>query len=194
MKIAIFRAKAVLIFVAHQIVGTWGIAFLAAFGLFAVFDAMPAGWKPSIHIVHRVLTENPFYPVQIITGLYFGWLLGRRFQHKTMVWIWIVPLVALCYAFTVGFVLIPAWTSVLARPTTIESKLSHYFGWGCQPRGRCLDQLLITMPFYTSVAYSLGALLARNIFKKQDRFNQVHEAVSFDQNDSSRVSTNKKLN
>jgi len=36
----------------------------------------------------------------------------------------------------------------------------HYFGWGCRPKERCIDQLVITMPFYASVAYSLGARLS----------------------------------
>ena len=168
MSVAAVRAKSVLVFVAHQIVGTWGIAFLAAFGLTSLLDWIPdsVGWKPSMRFVHWLLTENPFYPVQIAAGLYLGWLLGRRFQRKSMLWIWILPLVALCYALMVGLILIPEWTSVLARPKTFGARLSHYFGWGCQPRAGCLDQLMLTMPFYASAAYSLGALLARNSLKK----------------------------
>jgi hypothetical protein len=168
MNVSVLRAKSVLIFVVHQIVGTWGIGFLAAFALFSLFDAIPdsAGWKPPMHFRHWLLTENPFYPVQIVSGLYFGWLLGRRFQHKSMLWIWVLPLAALCYGLMVGHILIPEWKSALARPSTVGSRLSYYFGWGCQPRAHCIDQLLITMPFYASAAYSLGALLARNALKK----------------------------
>jgi hypothetical protein len=94
------RIRSLLLFVFHQVVGTWGIAFLAAFGLFELFDVLTAisPWKPSIRMVHWVLTEDPFYPVQILAGLYFGWLLGRRFQHKCMPWIWIVPSAILAYA------------------------------------------------------------------------------------------------
>jgi len=155
--------KSLLVFVFHQFVGTWGIAFLAAFGLFSLFDVLPnfANWRPSLRFVHWLLTENPFYPVQIATGLYFGWLLGRRFHHRSMRWIWILPLAILIYAFAATHTVSP-WASVLMRPDTVQSRLSYYFGWGCQPRARCLDQLLITMPFYASVAYSFGALLARN--------------------------------
>jgi hypothetical protein len=161
------RVKSLFVFVFHQLVGTWGIAFIAAFGLFSLLDMVPdsAGWKPSIHFAHRLLTENPFYPVQIVSGLYFGWLLGRRFNHTAMLWIWILPLAILIYAFATVPALSP-WQSILARPHAVQSRLSYYFGWGCQPRARCLDQLLITMPFYASVAYSFGALLARNAFTK----------------------------
>jgi hypothetical protein len=162
------RAKSVLVFAMHQVIGTWGIAFLAAFGLTSLLELIPdfAAWKPSMRGVHWLLTENPFYPVQIGAGLYIGWLLGRRFQHRSMLWIWILPLAALCYALLAGVILIPEWTSILARPSTAKAWLLHYFGWGCRPRARCLDQLVITMPFYASAAYSLGALLARIAAKK----------------------------
>jgi Na+/melibiose symporter-like transporter len=39
--------------------------------------------------------------------------------------------------------------------------ISHFFGWGCRLKNHCLDQLLITLPFYSSLAYSTGAFLAR---------------------------------
>jgi len=169
----------VLIFVVHQIVGTWGIAFLASFGLFSLFDAIPdfLGWKPPVRFVYWLLTENPFYPAQIVAGLYLGWLLGRRFQHKSMLWIWVLPLAALCCALMVGPIglfpqRIPQWTSALARHSAVGSRLSYYFGRGCQPRAHCVDQLLITMPFYASAAYSLGALLAR-LFSSTTRSRQV---------------------
>ena len=97
-------SKALLVFVSHQLVGTWGRAFLAAFSVFSLFDVLPdiAGWKPSMHFVHWVLTENPFYPLQIVAGLYFGWLQGRRLQHRSMLWIWVLPLAILVYAEKVG--------------------------------------------------------------------------------------------
>ena len=157
------RVKSLLVLALHQFIGTWGIAFLAAFGLFELFDLLAtiSPWKPSVRFVHWILTENPFYPVQIVAGLYFGWLLGRRLQHRCMLWIWIFPLAILAYAFA-ATPLVSQYASVLLRPDSVQARVSFYFGWGCQPRERCIDQLLITMPFYTSVAYSLGALLARN--------------------------------
>ena len=154
------RVKSLLVFAFHQFIGTWGIAFLAAFGLFEFFGILAeiSPWKPSMRFVHWVLTENPFYPVQIVVGLYFGWLLGRRFQHRCMRWIWIFPLVILAYAFAATH---RPYPSVLFPPDSVHTRASFFFGWGCQPREHCIAQLLITMPFYSSVAYSLGALLAR---------------------------------
>jgi hypothetical protein len=78
-----------------------------------------------------------------------------------MLWIWVFPLAILAYGFAAGPVLNP-FHIVLPRLESVQARLSFYFGWGCQPQAHCLDQLLITMPFYASVAYSLGALLARN--------------------------------
>lgn len=153
------RIKSLALFVFHQVVGTWGIAFLAAFGLFGLFDVLTAisPWKPSMHVVHWVLTENPFYPLQILAGSYFGWLLGRRFQHKCMLWIWVFPFAILVYAFATRNLN----SSVLFHNDSIQERLSFFFGWGCKPREHCIAQLLITMPFYASVAYSVGALVAR---------------------------------
>lgn len=163
------RAKSILIFVLHQLVGTWGIAFIAAFGLSSLFDLVPnfGNWKPSMASVEWVLTGNPFYPVQILAGLCIGWLLSRRLHHRSMLWIWILPLSILVYVLVAEPAFLP-WTSMLARPGTIQSRLSYYFGWGCRPQERCLDQLAITMPFYASVAYSLGALRARTSSRGHD--------------------------
>jgi hypothetical protein len=82
---------------------------------------------------------------------------------KTRPWIWVLPFAILCYSVLTATVLIPDWTSVLARPGAGQSWFSHYFGWGCQPAAHCLDQLLITMPFYSSLAYSMGTFLARRM-------------------------------
>src|SRR5262249_10124539 len=103
----------------------------------------------------------PFYPVQIAIGLYLGWLIYRRFQHRSMLWVWILPLALLTYAFIAVPTLSPARSSILLRPNTLQSRLSYYFGTGCKPRDRCLNQLVLTMPFYASIAYSLGAWLAQ---------------------------------
>jgi len=156
------RVKSLLAFALHQFIGTWGIAFLAAFGVFGLFDFLAAisPWKPSMRFVHWILTENPFYPVQIVAGLYFGWMLGRRLQHRSMLWIWVLPLAILCYWFA-ALHLPGESASIFARHATVQDRLSFYFGWGCQPRAHCIVQLMITMPFYASVAYSLGALVAR---------------------------------
>ncbi len=99
-------------------------------------------------------------------GLYTGWLLRRQFNHKSMVWVWAIPLLILCYALVAVRTLLPDVTSVMIKAGVNQSPLSHYLGHGCQPAAGCLDQTLVTMPFYVSVAYSLGAWLAERTPKK----------------------------
>jgi hypothetical protein len=84
---------------------------------------------------------------------------------RSMLRVWIFPLAILAYAFEATPRLTP-WASMLARPETVQARLSFCLGWGCQPRAGCIDQSVITRPFYASVAHSLGALLARNAYRK----------------------------
>ena len=112
---------------------------------------------------YSIVSKLPYFPVQIIFALILGLLLGRALRHRSIVWVWVLPLAVLCYSLVTARVLIP--TSVLARPGVFQSRLSYYFGPGCQPAAHCLDQLLVTMPFYSSLAYSLGAFLARRLMQ-----------------------------
>ncbi len=75
--------------------------------------------------------------------------------HCSMLWVWILPGVVLTYA----VIAIPTFSPWSSSPAD-TGPLSHYFGWGCQADYRCYDQFTFTQPFYTSVAYSLGALWA----------------------------------
>jgi hypothetical protein len=151
-------AKPLLLFVVHQFVGTWGIAIFAYYLGSSIFEILNLIGRPlSVRSLQWILTETPFFPVQITLGVYFGWVLARRFRHRSMLWVWILPALILCYAVIAVPTLSPQETSVLVQKS---GRLSHYFGWGCQPKDRCLDQLLITMPFYVATAYSIGARLA----------------------------------
>lgn len=101
---------------------------------------------------HWILTETPFFPIQILLGLVVGFWLSRRFGHRVMLWTWTVP----------ALVLIAA---ILFLPPDFSSgELTHgerFFGWSCLPQNHCIDQLVVTMPFYSAVAYSVGAFVAR---------------------------------
>lgn len=152
------RIKPILVFCMHQFLGTWGVAVFAYLLGTSLFDLTTLLGRPqSMRPLHWILTETPFFPVQIVLGLYFGWLLGRRLKHRTMLWVWILPALVLCYAVVGGRTLSSEFTSVLVLT---GSPFLHYFGWGCQPKDGCLDQLIFTMPFYAATAYSIGARLA----------------------------------
>src|SRR5258708_23989207 len=93
MNVAAMRTKSVFIFAAHQIVGTWGIGFLAALGLTSLFDAIPdsVSWKPSMRLAYWLLTETPFYPVQIVAGLFFCLVVFPRLPPKNISLVFVLP-------------------------------------------------------------------------------------------------------
>lgn len=143
-------------FAIFQIAATWGVAF-AAYYLTA--SAAEIGSlidrNISMRLVHWILTENPYFPVQILLGLYSGWMLARIFKKRIMLWVWILPL----FILTCAVISFPNMTlggrSIFE--TLARSSLGHYFGKECQAQKGCLDQLLITMPCYVSIAYAIGA-------------------------------------
>jgi hypothetical protein len=148
-----------LVFVTHQIFATEGVIWLTVLGAFLLrrsIAELHEGWAESALMrgMHWILTNTPFFPIQISLGAYLGWKLSLRWPHRSMLWVWILPGVFLCYA----VIWIPSFSPWSTSPQT--GPLSHYFGWGCQADYRCYDQLTFTEPFYSSIAYSLGALWA----------------------------------
>lgn len=149
-----------LVFVTHQIVATQGVIWATVLGglLFRTsVGEIHQAWAGSalMRRMHWILTNTPFFPIQIAVAAYFGRKLYLLWRHRSMLWVWILPGVVLAYA----VIAIPTFSPWSTAPET--GPLSHYFGWGCQADDRCYDQLTFTEPFYTSAAYSLGALFAR---------------------------------
>jgi hypothetical protein len=157
--------KSGLVFVMHQIIGTEGVIWFTALCVFLLkgfITQINESWENSrlVRGIHWILVETPFFPVQIAVGFYLGWKLYRRLRHRPMFWVWILPGVVLGYA-VIALPAIGPWSAAASLETA--GSLSHYLGWGCQPSFHCFDQLTVTLPFYTSVAYSIGALSAHRI-------------------------------
>lgn len=134
----------------HQVLSTIGVLALAGVLTF-VFTSSPRA--------RGILTETPYFPVQIILAFFMGLVLPRFLRHWLMKWVWVLPFLILC----VSFVLTPL-------PTV--TKLDRFFGWGCRPEFGCFVQLAVTLPFYTAVSYSVAALLRAAIQGRK----QQHEA------------------
>jgi hypothetical protein len=155
------RVVGVLVFVMHQVVATWCVFFLApcAVAIFAGWVHL-FGWTITQHDSGWILSGTPYYPVQVCLALFLGWSLGGWLQHRSMLWVWVIPSAILCIVVAafpwIGQIVIKQYW-YLSSP----SRLSHFFGWGCRLENRCLDQTITTLPFYCSVAYSLGAWRAR---------------------------------
>jgi hypothetical protein len=161
------KSKDVFVFLAHQFFATWGLAVgtrwaSARIASFANYPPQP----PEVGGLYWALTGTPFFPVQILTALAIGWLLSRWLHHRSMLWVWIAPSLFLCYAFFLLPTLTPHVTPSLFQSGVGQSRMSHYFGTACRPENFCFDQVLITLPFYISVAYAAGALLARRTRKE----------------------------
>jgi hypothetical protein len=99
-------------------------------------------------------------------GAAFGWGNSLIFQHKTARWVWTFPTIYL--VFRLLFWHDPAASALVPEHHWIAA-VSHFFGNACsfaasiqelRYRGGqiCLDQLLVTAPFYSSIAYSLSTV------------------------------------
>jgi len=160
--------KRIVFFLIHQFVGTWGVAIAAAvfaytsIGLLHLLGLNVLGSRNA----NWLLTELPYFPVQIGVALWSGFYLSRRFHHASMLWVWVLPFTVLWYAVLNVPSLTPDQIPLAFQAGAGQSKLTHYFGSGCNPSNRCVDQVLVTMPFFTSVCYSMGALLARSLTRQ----------------------------
>jgi hypothetical protein len=161
------RSQNVLSFILHQYIGTVGVDIFAGFLVAYCFDVLGLfGMHFPSKIIFSILTGTPYYPVQIGLGLLLGWSIGRRVQHKAMLWVWVLPLTYLVYALIAIPTLVPQWIPPKYQAGVGESRFRHYFGWGCGGVHPCFDQNAITVLFYIAAAYSIGALLARTVPKR----------------------------
>lgn len=131
------RVRALGVFVMHQIisvlvVGMGGIAIVGV-----AFDVLAdLGWSQPLNSAHWVLTGIPFFPVQGTIGFALGWGLGRWLHHRSMLWVWVAPLLLFLF-----------W------------KLTSYDGL---PAGvQMAVRIGATGPLFAAGGYSLGALLAQ---------------------------------
>ncbi len=141
-------------FLAHLLIGTIGVLILSDFLASSSFSIVHL-WNPAANLrhVHWILTEIPGFPVQAVVGLLLGFVLAKRMRSGVMAWVWILPLVSLCFA-------------ALFLDRNSPSVLSHYFGWGCRPADRCFDQLGVTLPLIASTAYALGGKLGERCWHR----------------------------
>ena len=150
------RPMDVLHFLGHLALSTLGVVGVAAPVLTysVVLSLHPFFPSLATRTVHWILTETPFFPVQIVVGLLWGFQLGRRYQHRVMVWTWVVPALAI-----ISLILFVPLRSVLVSGVEL-TKAEHFFGWGCLPQNHCFDWPL-TVALYAAAAYSIGAFAAR---------------------------------
>jgi len=134
---------------------TLGVGVVAAVLTYSVVLSLhPFFSSLGTRTVHWILTETPYFPVQIVVGLLWGFQLGRRYQHRVMLWTWVVPALAI-----ISLILFVPLPSVVVSGVEL-TKAEHFFGRGCLPQNHCFEWAL-TVLLYAAPAYSTGAFAAR---------------------------------
>src|SRR5438105_5382216 len=86
-------------FLIHFFIGAIGVPIAAAVLAYSVLLPLHE-FFPSIgeRTVHWILTETPYFPLQILVGFLWGFLISRRYRHVAMLWTWAVPALAISLA------------------------------------------------------------------------------------------------
>jgi hypothetical protein len=142
----------------------------------ATVGAMVLGYSTSTILVHLILAvashrldsiartdvvtehfvqlfgDNPYFIGPILAGFLLG-VVGRRyFIGREGFWVWVIPTLAL------------ALGMITTRPYGPYSRWEYiwdnFFTSRCGET-ECIAELVSTAPFYTSIAYSLGAIITQ---------------------------------
>jgi len=105
----------------------------------------PAGQQ---HIISGSVIETPLYVPEILAGLLAGWFLFEVWPSRTALLAWALPLAFLVWSAS-------SWHETMAM---WDSTWDTYFGRNCGG-SECLYQVFLTVPFYASTAYSIGAFM-----------------------------------
>ena len=176
------------VFLTHQSLAALGPLLAAPWVLLLLGEiGLHLGVKTYISQTQWLLYGTPYFPVHIASALFVGWVLGGTLRARSMLWVWVLPLLTL-FSVIISFprTLAPPSVSLipfivlypfqhvmpLVNPNSdFAFRLRYYFGWGhgFQP----VDQVLATVPFYCAAAYSLGALLARKVARLPGFFERM---------------------
>lgn len=165
-----------LTFLIHQSLGAWGAVYAAPAAVVLLSElGSHVGINTTLSQGQWILYGTPFFLTQVALALFLGWTLSGTLRHRSMLWVWMLPLLALFLAlFGVPLLPVPSSASILFPPMDhltiaqtaslgFASRLSHFFGWGAGTRP--FNQVAVTLPLYSAAAYSLGACLARNVLR-----------------------------
>ena len=155
------RGTRVLSFVLQQAVSTVG-ALLLGVGAALILATLIAFFTrtPDGNLVDKVVAEplfkigadNPYYAGPILMAFILGWV-ARRSESRSAAWMWVLPTLSLVWN-------VMSWKSHSPLPRW-EDVRANFFTSNCGDSD-CIYELLVTAPFYTSVAYSLGSIV-RNL-------------------------------
>ncbi len=156
-------------FAVQQVVSTAGVLVLG-FVLTLLLALLTAAVTPNHprgnfvdHMVDQFVFigfNPPYYFTPILVALILGGISRHFFSTRSAAWVWILPLgILLWNTFT--------WETG-GYGTYWQGVWNNYFGSDCGS-SECLYELFVTVPFYTSVAYSFGWLVLGIVAAKRQR-------------------------
>ncbi len=161
------RAGITVAFAVHQIIATLGVMVTTPFVLALVAPVLRFfGLSLSLAEGERILTGMHYFPLQAAFGFLLGCALGYSTRHRSAQWVWVLPTLVAFFLVVTNHHLLDLGSTAAPFPS---SSLSHFFGSGCRPENRCFDQTLVTLPLYSAVAYSIGALAGRKLWLRGRR-------------------------
>lgn len=149
------RLRAVVVYVVRALVASVGIvsaSFILGLWLHRLSDS--AAWRLAL----RLIFEEPYFPFSNLVGLCCGYLVNRRLQSRSAAWVWVLP------AIWLACVIADQIRYAYPGQDLWQDVWNNFFGGGCG--FECIGQLIATAPFYSSVAYSLGAWVALSKSKR----------------------------
>ena len=161
--------KAIPSFVIQEIISTAGVVLLGIIvsailaALTASFTKNTSGGNFVDQMVDQPIFERvgqPYYLMLLLAGFTLG-ALGRRFSRtREAAWVWVLPFCILLWN-------IFTWKTG-GYGAYWQGVWDNYFGSDCGG-SECLYEFLVTVPFYTSLTYSLGWLISGLVAPKASR-------------------------
>jgi hypothetical protein len=129
--------------------GHFGSATLAAGIIGVILSFMLSG-----------IFKEPLLPGALLGGAIMGYLVNRNVRDIAALLVWLVPLAWLFYGIRDSAAY---YSEAWAQQSRSAYIWDNFFGTHCSG-SECLNELLFTAPFLSSVAYSITAYFAsRNI-------------------------------
>ena len=134
------------LYLLNLLAATMGVVVVTGFFLNVILKPL----EPLIgHARLFSLARGPYYLFPLLLALVAGYVSNSRFQGNHLYWVWVLP------AFYLALNLILWKNSSVLVGNTWQAAINHFFA-GEPPY---FPEQGITVPLYTSAAYSTGAFL-----------------------------------
>jgi hypothetical protein len=99
--------------------------------------------------------RDPFFLGALFGGAIMGYLVNRNVRDLTGLLVWLVPLAWLIYGISESAM---SYSQAWAHQSRSAYIWDNFFGTRCSG-SECLDELLFTTPFLSSVSYSITSYI-----------------------------------